>query len=95
MAKGTWLPSESPSKADLKKISEDALNTLNTSDRVKAESAWHTLPKFMAAGAPLGLGVGILLAIRHRRVNSKIANAFRPAEQPVSVKFANGREGMQ
>lgn len=95
MVKGTWIVFDTPSKADMEKVRADAMNSLGTSDRGKADSALLTIKNFAAPGAALGLGVGILHAIRHRRLNLKIANAFKPAEQPVSVKFANGRQGMK
>lgn len=40
----------------------------------------------------LGIGLGVFLAYRIRMNRTAMFNAFKTSDQPVSVKFAGGRE---
>ncbi|KAI4227885.1 MAG: hypothetical protein LQ349_006642 [Xanthoria aureola] len=65
--------------------------SLSDSDRAKVSSAATAILKYTGIGASIGLVAGWFLARRSRSSALKIANAFKPAEQPTVVVFPNGR----
>ncbi|KAI4272106.1 MAG: hypothetical protein L6R38_006698 [Xanthoria sp. 2 TBL-2021] len=68
-------------------------HSLSDIDRVKARSAATTVANYTQIGTSIGLIVGWILAQRSQRSALKIANAFKPVEQPIAVVFPNGRAG--
>ena len=79
---------------DIKKLAEDHINhDLSQSDRDTLEQAARKVGTHAAVGSALGLGLGIFLAFRVRRNRTQMFNAFRTAEKPTHVRFADGREG--
>ncbi|CAJ2510887.1 Uu.00g065120.m01.CDS01 [Anthostomella pinea] len=78
---------------DLGKLAEQHLkHDLEPSDRdalVKA-SKRVTLPATL--GTLLGLGLGVYAAVRLRKVRADMFSAFRAAEKPSHVIFADGRK---
>ncbi|KAL8670088.1 MAG: hypothetical protein Q9168_005359 [Polycauliona sp. 1 TL-2023] len=85
------FPDHELSFAEKTRLWRKHLNSLNHLDRVKYESAVKTLPGFTLLGTVGGIAVGLVLARRQRASALKIANAFKPAEQPIAVVFPNGR----
>lgn len=82
------------SHADKTKLLHKHWRSLSDSDRAKVSSAAITVLKYTGIGASIGLVAGWILARRSRSSALKIANAFKPAEQPTVLVFPNGRTGM-
>lgn len=82
------------SSEDIKKLAEDHLkHDLSDSDRDLLTRAAKKVGTHATVGSVLGLGLGVFLAFRIRSSRTKMFNAFRTAEKPTHVKFADGREG--
>ncbi|KAI4097012.1 MAG: hypothetical protein LQ339_006868 [Xanthoria mediterranea] len=79
------------SHADKTKLLHKHWRSLSDSDRAKVSSAAMKVLKYTGIGASIGLVAGWILARRSRSSALKIANAFKPAEQPTVVVFPNGR----
>lgn len=80
---------------DISKLADEHLkHDLNDSDRDILKSAGKKVGTHATIGSLLGLGLGVFLAFRVRSSRTKMFNAFRTAEKPTHVKFADGREGM-
>ena len=80
---------------DIRKLAEEHLqHNLLESDRDLLTSAASKIGTHATIGSLLGLGLGVFLAFRIRRSRTQMFNAFRTAEKPTHVKFADGREGM-
>ncbi|KAI4227544.1 MAG: hypothetical protein L6R36_002310 [Xanthoria steineri] len=79
------------SQVDRTKLRLKHWRSLSDSDRAKVSSAAMTVLKYTGIGASIGLVAGWILARRSRSSALKIANAFKPAEQPPVVVFPNGR----
>ena len=79
---------------DIGKLAEEHFkHDLQDSDRDALKSAANKISTHATVGSLLGLGLGLFLAFRIRSSRSQMFNAFRTAEKPTHVKFADGREG--
>ncbi|KAL9067075.1 MAG: hypothetical protein Q9161_007165 [Pseudevernia consocians] len=78
---------------DISKLAEEHFkHDLQDSDRDALNTAANTMGTHATVGSLLGLGLGLFLAFRIRRNRIRMFNAFRTAEKPTHVKFADGRE---
>ena len=68
-------------------------HSLQDSDRDKLQSAANTVSTHTTVGSLVGLGLGLFLAYRVRSNRLAMFQAFKTAEKPVEVRFANGRTG--
>lgn len=79
---------------EIRKLAEEHFkHDLRESDRDTLMSAAGKAGTHATIGSLLGLGLGVFLAFRIRSSRTKMFNAFRTAEKPTHVKFADGREG--
>jgi len=67
--------------------------SLQESDRDKLKSAASTVSTYATIGSVVGLGLGVFLAYRLRANRTAMFQAFKTAEKPTEVRFANGRSG--
>jgi hypothetical protein len=67
-------------------------NSLRQSDRDALVKAASTVTTYTSVGSIIGVGLGMLLAFRIRRSRASMFRAFKTAEKPQSVRFADGRE---
>lgn len=78
---------------DISKLAEEHFkHDLQESDRDTLKSAAGKVGTHATAGSLLGLGLGLFLAFQIRSRRVQMFNAFRTAEKPTHVKFADGRE---
>ncbi|KAI0016261.1 hypothetical protein F4780DRAFT_699785 [Xylariomycetidae sp. FL0641] len=78
---------------DLVKLAEEHLkHDLNQSDRDALTKASSRVTMPTAVGTIIGLGLGVYAAVRLRRLRAEMFGAFRAAEKPTHVIFANGRQ---
>ncbi|KAI0014621.1 hypothetical protein F4780DRAFT_774090 [Xylariomycetidae sp. FL0641] len=76
---------------DLVKLAEEHLkHDLNQSDRDALTKASSRVTMPTAVGTIIGLGLGVYAAVRLRRLRAEMFGAFRAAEKPTHVIFANG-----
>lgn len=68
------------------------LNSLTESDRNALKSAASTVGTATMVGTLAGLSLAAYLAFRVRSNRAKMFQAFRTADKPTHVRFANGRE---
>lgn len=81
---------------DISKLAEEHFkHDLRDSDRDTLTSAGKKMGRHATVGSIIGLGLGVFLAFRLRRNRTQMFNAFRAAEKPTHVRFADGREGTQ
>ncbi|KAL8846025.1 MAG: hypothetical protein Q9221_008856 [Calogaya cf. arnoldii] len=66
-------------------------HSLSDLDRAKVRSAGKTVMNYTQIAALIGLVVGWAFARRSHKSALKVANAFKPAEQPIAVVFQDGR----
>lgn len=66
--------------------------SLNESDRQKLKSAATTVSTATMIGTLAGLSLGAYFAFKVRSNRQKMFQAFRAAEKPTHIRFANGRE---
>ena len=79
---------------DISKLAEEHFkHDLQESDRDTLVNAAGKVGTHATVGSLLGLGLGLFLAFRVRSRRVQMFNAFRTAEKPTHVKFADGREG--
>ena len=79
---------------DISKLAEEHYkHDLQESDRDTLRNAAGKVGTHATVGSLLGLGLGLFLAFRIRSRRVQMFNAFRTAEKPTHVKFADGREG--
>lgn len=79
---------------DISKLAEEHFkHDLQDSDRDTLKAATKKMGTHATVGSLLGLGLGLFLAFRIRSSRTQMFNAFRTAEKPTYVKFADGREG--
>lgn len=79
---------------ELAQLAEDHMkHDLQQSDRDALNSAAHKFGTFTTVGSLVGLGLGVALAFRVRRVRGEYFKAFRAMEKPTHVQFADGRTG--
>ncbi|KAG8629558.1 hypothetical protein KVT40_003423 [Elsinoe batatas] len=77
---------------DLAKLADEHYrHDLEQSDRDAIQSAAKRLSTATTIGSIIGLSLGVYSAFRLRRNRLNMFNAFKAAEKPVEVKFANGR----
>ena len=80
---------------DIGKLAEEHFkHDLQDSDRDILISAGNKTGTHATIGSIIGLGLGVFLSFRLRSNRTQMFNAFRAAEKPTHVRFANGREGM-
>ncbi|KAI0518265.1 hypothetical protein F5B22DRAFT_645030 [Xylaria bambusicola] len=78
---------------ELTKLANEHINTdLEQSDREALMKATTRIATSTTVGSLVGLGLGLYAAIRLRKVRTDMFAAFRAAEKPSSVVFANGRQ---
>ncbi|KAL2374271.1 hypothetical protein BDBG_04150 [Blastomyces gilchristii SLH14081] len=70
---------------------EHLKHNLQQSDRDTLNSAASKLATHTTLGSIIGIGLGMYLGLRVRRVRMDMFTAFRVAEKPTHVQFANGR----
>ena len=79
---------------DISKLAEEHFkHDLQDSDRDILISAGNKMGTHATIGSIIGLGLGVFLSFRLRSNRTQMFNAFRAAEKPTHVRFANGREG--
>lgn len=79
---------------DLGKLAEEHLkHDLTQEDRDALVKASTRVSGRAIVGTLVGLGLGIYAAFRLRRVRADMFSAFRAAEKPTHVIFADGRKG--
>ena len=79
---------------DISKLAEEHYkHDLQDSDRDKLMSAGVKVSTYSSVGSALGLALGLFLSFRLRRNRLRMFKAFRTAEKPTHLKFADGREG--
>ena len=79
---------------DITKLAEEHFkHDLRDSDRDTLISAGSKIGTHATIGSFIGLGLGLFLSFRLRSRRTQMFNAFRAAEKPTHVRFANGREG--
>lgn len=79
---------------DIRKLADEHFkHDLNDTDRDTLKSTASKVGTHATIGSLLGLGLGVFLAFRVRSSRTQMFNAFRTAERPTHVKFADGREG--
>ncbi|OJD14579.1 hypothetical protein AJ78_05097 [Emergomyces pasteurianus Ep9510] len=71
---------------------EHLKHDLQESDRDALNSAASKLATHTTLGSLVGIGLGMYLALRIRRMRMDMFNAFRVAEKPTHVQFASGRQ---
>jgi L-asparaginase/Glu-tRNA(Gln) amidotransferase subunit D len=80
---------------ELAQLAEDHINhDLQQSDRDALNTAANKFSTYTSVGSLVGLGLGIALGLRVRRIRADYFKAFRAMEKPTHVQFANGRTGM-
>ncbi|KAI5371165.1 hypothetical protein Slin14017_G020440 [Septoria linicola] len=78
---------------DLNALAEKHMqHDLTQSDRDALKSAASTVSLHTALGSAIGVGLTVLLAYRIRSSRAKMFRAFKTAEKPQAVRFADGRE---
>lgn len=83
---------KSPQSAELAELASKHLeHDLRDSDRAALESAAARVTTHATIGSLVGLSLGVLLAARLRRGRADMFSAFRAAEKPTHVQFADGR----
>ncbi|KAI0843633.1 hypothetical protein F5Y06DRAFT_8058 [Hypoxylon sp. FL0890] len=79
--------------SDLAKLAEEHIKSdLTQEDRDALMKASTRVTRRAVIGTLAGLGLGIYAAYRLRRVRADMFNAFRAAEKPTHVLFADGRK---
>lgn len=68
------------------------LPSLQETDRDTLKKAAKQFSTYAGVGSILGLALGVTLAYRIRSLRTRTFAAFRAAEKPTHVRFANGRE---
>ncbi|KAJ1338105.1 E3 ubiquitin-protein ligase listerin [Microdochium nivale] len=83
----------SPQHQDYGKLAEEHMkHDLEQSDRDALVKASRRVGLPTTVGTLVGLGLGLYAAVRLRKVRANMFNAFRAAEKPNHVLFANGRK---
>lgn len=66
---------------------------LQPEDRDVLRSAASRVSRWMTLGSAVGIGLGLYVAFRLRSTRKAFFEAFRAAEKPTQVVFADGRTG--
>ncbi|KAK4694363.1 hypothetical protein P7C71_g3211, partial [Lecanoromycetidae sp. Uapishka_2] len=78
---------------DIAKLADEHFkHDLRDTDRDTLKTAASKVGTHATIGSVLGLGLGLFLAFRIRSARTQMFNAFRTAEKPTHVRFADGRE---
>ena len=78
---------------DLGRLAEEHFkHDLEDSDKEALKSAAGKFSTHALVGSVVGIGLGAFLALRLRQNRMAMFKAFKTAEKPTSIKFANGRE---
>ncbi|KAL8644266.1 MAG: hypothetical protein Q9226_007852 [Calogaya cf. arnoldii] len=85
------FPSYKLTQIDKVKLWNKHWHSLSDLDRAKLIPAGRTTVNYTEIAAVVGLLVGWALARRSHKSALKVANAFKPAEQPIAVVFPDGR----
>ena len=84
----------SPQYDDLSKLAQEHFNAdLSPEDRSALRAASRKASRHALLGSVVGLGLGVYAAVRLRRVRADVFAAFRGAEKPTRVVFADGSSG--
>jgi L-asparaginase/Glu-tRNA(Gln) amidotransferase subunit D len=79
---------------DLAKLANEHMkHDLEPSDRDALLKATTRVTTSTTVGTLVGLGLGLYAAIKLRKIRTEMFAAFRAAEKPSYVVFANGRQG--
>lgn len=65
---------------------------LTATDRTALQSAAKKVSTYASIGSVLGLSLGLFLSLRLRANRTRYFEAFKAAQRPTHVKFADGRE---
>ncbi|EEH17645.2 hypothetical protein PABG_00208 [Paracoccidioides brasiliensis Pb03] len=89
----THMPSSgATTRQELNKLAEEHLeHDLQPSDCDRLNSAASKLGTHTTVGSVVGIGLGMYMAYRVRRVRMDMFTAFRIVEKPTHVQFASGR----
>lgn len=83
-----------PQYDDLSKLAQEHFDhDLSADDKDTLRTASKKVSRHAMLGSFLGLGLGVYAAVRLRRVRADMFAAFRTAEKPTKVLFADGRTG--
>lgn len=84
----------SPQYDDLSRLAQEHFNNdLSPDDKNSLRAASRKLSRHTLLGSVVGLGLGLYAAVRLRRIRADMFAAFRGAEKPIKVVFADGRTG--
>lgn len=79
---------------ELAQLAEDHMtHDLQQSDRDALNAAAQKFSTYTTFGSVVGIGLGVALAIRVRKIRADTFKAFRAMEKPTHVQFADGRIG--
>ena len=82
------------SRDDLSQLAEEHMkHDLEPSDRDALHKAASKISTHTIVGSLLGVGLGAFMAFRLRTARTAMFDAFRAAEKPTKVVFADGRTG--
>ena len=83
-----------PSRETFNKLAQSHLqHDLTAEDRDALTAAGRTFGLYTTIGSVVGLGLGLVLAIRVRQGRRQMLTALRMTDRPTHVKFMDGREG--
>lgn len=83
-----------PQYDDLARLAEQHFNRdLAPEDKEVLRQASRKIPRHAMLGSVIGLGLGVYAAVRLRRIRAEMFAAFRGAQKPVRVVFADGSSG--
>ena len=81
-------------ETDTKLLATDHFkHDLTDFDRDNLKSGAKKPRRYAIVGSMIGLGIGLLGAVRVRRARMNLFDAFKLHEKPTHIRFANGREG--
>lgn len=95
MLRDSFAAFRRPRDNDLTGLAEKHFeHDLRDSDRDVLRRAAKKVGTHATLGSIVGLGVGLFLAYRLRTTRAQMFQAFRTAEKPTHVQFADGRSSM-
>jgi hypothetical protein len=91
---GLALFRPAPQYEDLSKLAQEHFDQdLSADDKNTLRAASKKVSRHTMLGSIVGLGLGVYAAVKLRRVRADMFAAFRTAEKPTKVVFADGRTG--
>lgn len=91
---GLALFRPTPQYEDLSRLAQEHFeNDLSADDKNALRTASKKVSRHTMLGSVLGLGLGVYAAVKLRRLRADMFAAFRTAEKPIKVLFADGRAG--